>query len=178
MYITMLAPARASTCQPKLHGKAYPQALTLILLAKTSTRGGLRRPSDEALMAAMCFSSLVGFLCSAHTCTTCRFVRANQGGGQHGAVDMRLHERPVTWSLPHDASTGLASCTQHTHAPPAGDSRMASFRLQRDSNNANNETVRYIHATSKAPCLCAPCVHLSGYAAHRGLQKHVWGPPG
>lgn len=44
---------------------------TLILLAKTSTRGGLRKPSDASLTAAKCFSSLAGFLCSAQTCTTC-----------------------------------------------------------------------------------------------------------
>lgn len=41
------------------------------LLAKMRTRGGLRRPALAARMAARCFCSLAGFLCSAHTCTTC-----------------------------------------------------------------------------------------------------------
>lgn len=44
-----------------------PVKHTLILFANTSTRGGFLSPCEASLMAARCFSSLAGFLCSAHT---------------------------------------------------------------------------------------------------------------
>lgn len=47
---------------------------TLILLANTSTRGGLRICAPASFTAPKCLSSLAGFLCSAHTCTTCNKV--------------------------------------------------------------------------------------------------------
>lgn len=38
------------------------------------TRGLARAPALAAAMAARCFFSLAGFLCSAHTCTACVMV--------------------------------------------------------------------------------------------------------
>lgn len=74
--------AQLKRCQPRAGEEAPPPTscsargpcLTLILLANTSTRGGLRICAPASFTAAKCLSSFAGFLCSAHTCTTCNKV--------------------------------------------------------------------------------------------------------